>query len=121
MEVLIQIDASAFFQIVAVSLMRQSKQCIIERIKKYARTTLDRASNAYLQYQFFIATIVTIEQNEQDDAAFNYKVARHSLHHIREFLDFNRNLVNLFSQYEKTASKALYKTDHAILAEEQIL
>ena len=152
MKTLFEIDASAFFQIITIVFNNPSKQYdflikgrpvsrksgagvvkiqmthseIVKRISDFCME-LKEGDDVRLQYLFFIASIAG-ENQELRDADFYYKVTQELLKNNREYLFFNKNLLNrqmtnkqLYRKLSRKGFNAPDKVKHIILSEENIM
>ena len=117
MKTLLDIDASAYFQIITiafnnpsvqydfllkgrgpqVNLLQESKTTmshseLVRRISDYCLLNLEEGSEIRLQYLFFIASIAE-EDQESRDQSFYFKVTLELIKHHTQFMTFNKSLL----------------------------
>ena len=70
-----------------------SHEEIFNRISNFCQK-LDQGSEIRIQYLFFIASIANEMHEIKDSAIFYYDVTQELLKHNRDYLMFNKNLLN---------------------------
>ena len=73
--------------------MVMSHEEIFNRISNFCQK-LDQGSEIRIQYLFFIASIANEMHEIKDSAIFYYDVTQELLKHNRDYLLFNKNLLN---------------------------